>query len=120
MSKWFQRCVAAVLLLTFHPGTPTIIPSGNNSVNGANVAHVSQKGVTFFKAAEASYGFNTISYSGISAAEDETFLGRLGIVGKVVLGIIGIVLLFTCWPIVVAVAVGWAVVSWLFFGPEKK
>ena len=107
--------IAVLVLCTFTP-----LASVSNE-NASFISKFSQnRSINFLRIQSAeAYDINIISYNGLKAAEDDTLLGRLGIVGKFFLVIIGIGLLIACWPVFVAGAIIWAIVSWLFFGPSK-
>ena len=125
MSKSFMRFIAVLVLFTLNAGAPAPVRVDEKNSGAAKIFnYATADDVLNFigiRSAEASYNnFDIVNYSGIKADEDDTFLGRLGIIGKVMIGIIGLVLLITCWPILVGIAIIWAVVNWLFFGPEKK
>ncbi len=116
-----MRSVAIVALLTLNFGAPVVISKHENNLIAENIFN--GETINFFniRPAEALNNFDVVSYSNIKLeTEDATFFGRLGVIGKVVIGIIGLILLVTCWPILIAIAIGWAVINWLFFGSEKK
>lgn len=117
MTKWIQRCIAAVLLVTFHPGAPTALPQNDEAAESASIIQniVAAKCI---KAAEGAQGYtlDVVRSNGIKAALEDTACGRLI---NVALGIVAIIALFALpvlLPYLIIGAIIYAIVVYIIFG----
>lgn len=117
MTKWIQRCIAAVLLITFHPGAPALLPQSDEATESASIIQniVVAKCI---KAAEGAQGYtlDVARSNGIKAATEDTACGRII---NVAIGIVAIIAFFALpvlLPYIIIGVIIYAVISYIIFG----
>ena len=113
-SKYFLRCVAVLVLLTFNGGgSPVAFPKQEGNSAATNVF---QNGVVNFlcvQPAEASNSIDTVKFDGLKADDNSTVCGRLGTVGMVLFVFFVII---PGLPFLIPAFIFFAVIYWIING----
>ncbi len=106
MSKWFMRCIAALLLLTFQPGLPVPVQIQHNENNAPH-------------AAQSVFNLELVSAAEAAEEEKDDLTTRCGKVGGVIF-LLAVSFIPGCLPVIMGLVfcgvIIYLIVNYLFTG----